>query len=45
MIIHARPEMMLGRRELIHTHQTAQTRLSRRCLRMFAEFRRDRIIP
>jgi pimeloyl-ACP methyl ester carboxylesterase len=22
MIIHARPEMMLGRRELIHTHQT-----------------------
>jgi pimeloyl-ACP methyl ester carboxylesterase len=26
MIIHARPEMMLGRRELIHTHQTAPTR-------------------
>src|ERR1700737_4263717 len=25
MIIHARPEMMLGRRELIHNHQTAPT--------------------
>ena len=25
MIIHARPEMMPGRRELIHTHQTAPT--------------------
>jgi pimeloyl-ACP methyl ester carboxylesterase len=25
MIIHARPEMMLGRRELIHTHQTVPT--------------------
>src|SRR6266404_5782794 len=25
MIIHARPEMMLGRRELVHTHQTAPT--------------------
>jgi pimeloyl-ACP methyl ester carboxylesterase len=26
MIIHARPELMSGRRELIHTHQTAPTR-------------------
>jgi hypothetical protein len=25
MIIHARPEIMLGRRELIHTHQTVPT--------------------
>jgi pimeloyl-ACP methyl ester carboxylesterase len=28
MIIHARPEMMLGRRELIHTHETAPTQFA-----------------